>query len=39
MEDFVIYEPSLKKNISLFGILDGHGGNQVAAFVQKNFVD
>jgi serine/threonine protein phosphatase PrpC len=39
MEDFVIYEPEISKDVSLFGILDGHGGSEVARFVQKNFVE
>jgi serine/threonine protein phosphatase PrpC len=39
MEDFVVYEPDISKDVSLFGILDGHGGSQVASFVQKNFVE
>ena len=37
MEDFLIYEPSFTSYASLFGIIDGHNGPQIAKFTQKNF--
>lgn len=32
MEDSHIHEPDFDKDISLFAIFDGHGGDEVAKF-------
>jgi serine/threonine protein phosphatase PrpC len=36
MEDAHITNPNLMPNFHLFGIMDGHGGSEVAQFVQNN---
>jgi serine/threonine protein phosphatase PrpC len=37
MEDSFIAEMDLGDNNSLFGVFDGHGGSEVAKFVQNHF--
>lgn len=37
MEDAHISEPTLTPDISLFAVFDGHGGDEVAKFCEKNF--
>lgn len=39
MEDFTICEPDLAGDgkFSFFGVLDGHGGAEVAKYVQLHF--
>jgi len=38
MEDAHISKLDFNDNNSLFGIFDGHGGAEVAKFVEKNFI-
>lgn len=37
MEDAHISEPTLTPDIALFAVFDGHGGDEVAKFCEKNF--
>ena len=37
MEDSKITDPSFDRNTSVFGVFDGHGGKEVAKFVEKHF--
>lgn len=37
MEDAIIIQ-ELNENIYLFGIFDGHGGPEVAKYVEEHFV-
>ncbi|EAR90069.1 protein phosphatase 2C containing protein (macronuclear) [Tetrahymena thermophila SB210] len=37
MEDADICCPNLDNGIQLYGVFDGHGGQEVSSFVQKNF--
>eukprot|EP00350_Pseudokeronopsis_sp_OXSARD2_P004525 CAMPEP_0170548396 /NCGR_PEP_ID=MMETSP0211-20121228/6721_1 /TAXON_ID=311385 /ORGANISM="Pseudokeronopsis sp., Strain OXSARD2" /LENGTH=70 /DNA_ID=CAMNT_0010853927 /DNA_START=74 /DNA_END=286 /DNA_ORIENTATION=+ len=37
MEDATICRPGFDGAQGLFGVFDGHGGVEVAAFVQRNF--
>ena len=37
MEDNTIHYPNFDDNIALFGIFDGHGGNEASMFVKENF--
>jgi len=37
MEDSHIAHVGLPNNVSLFGVFDGHGGQEVALFVKKYF--
>lgn len=39
MEDAHINKLDLPNNIQLFGVFDGHGGKEVAYFVEKHFVE
>lgn len=39
MEDSHICSLNISKNTHLFGVFDGHGGKEVAQFVQKHFTD
>lgn len=39
MEDAHITSPYITDNVSIFGVFDGHGGREVAKFVEKHFVD
>lgn len=38
MEDSHISELEIDKDISFFGVYDGHGGNEVADFVKEHLV-
>jgi len=38
MEDSHIAELNLGDGCSVFGVFDGHGGDEVAMFVKRNFV-
>ena len=38
MEDSHIAVTNLPNNVSVFGVFDGHGGAEVAAFVKQNFI-
>jgi protein phosphatase 1G len=38
MEDTHIASTSLPNDISIFGVFDGHGGSEMALFVQKHFI-
>jgi len=38
MEDAHIVAPDIEEGISIFGVFDGHGGKEVALFVEKYFV-
>lgn len=39
MEDSHIARTDLPKGVQLFGVFDGHGGAEVARFVEKHFVE
>ena len=39
MEDAHIHRLDLPNDVHVFGIFDGHGGKEVALFVEKYFVD
>jgi protein phosphatase 1G len=39
MEDSHILRADLTNDVSVFGVFDGHGGREVAYFVEKHFVD
>ncbi|CAD8111388.1 unnamed protein product [Paramecium sonneborni] len=39
MEDAHINRPDLVQDVSVFGVFDGHGGKEVATFVEKHFID
>jgi len=39
MEDAHITQFNIAPKISLFGVFDGHGGREVAKFVEKHFVE
>lgn len=39
MEDAHISEPNLTQDTSLFAVFDGHGGDEVAKFCERHFVD
>jgi len=39
MEDAHIVNPEFEDGISCFGVFDGHGGKEVALFVEKFFVN
>lgn len=39
MEDAHIFETELPGDINVFGVFDGHGGDEVAKFVEKHFID
>jgi len=38
MEDTHIACTTLPNDVSIFGVFDGHGGSEVALFVQKHFI-
>lgn len=39
MEDAHITKPDLTNDVSVFGVFDGHGGKEVAQFVEKHFLE
>lgn len=39
MEDAHITKPDFMPDISVFGVFDGHGGKEVAIFVEKHFLE
>ncbi|CAD8119499.1 unnamed protein product [Paramecium sonneborni] len=39
MEDAHIHKPDIVQDVSIFGVFDGHGGREVAQFVEKHFID
>ena len=39
MEDAHITSLDIIQGVSVFGVFDGHGGQEVALFVEKHFVD
>lgn len=39
MEDAHIARPDLVDDLSIFGVFDGHGGKEVAKFVEKHFCE
>lgn len=41
MEDAHIHRPDLEgaPDVSVFGVFDGHGGKEVALFVEKHFIE
>ena len=39
MEDAAIHVAALDEDTSIFGVFDGHGGKEVALFVEKHFVE
>ncbi|CAD8121833.1 unnamed protein product [Paramecium sonneborni] len=39
MEDAHINRPDVLQDVSVFGVFDGHGGREVAYFVEKHFID
>lgn len=39
MEDSHITKADLTADISVFGVFDGHGGKEVAYFVERHFLE
>jgi len=39
MEDAHIAKINFEPECSLFGVFDGHGGKEVALFVEKHFIE
>ena len=39
MEDAHIHKLDLANDVHIFGVFDGHGGKEVALFVEKYFID
>lgn len=40
MEDAHILETNIKgEDISIFGVFDGHGGKEVAKFVERHYIN
>lgn len=39
MEDAHIHVCDLQPDLSIFGVFDGHGGKEVAIFVEKHFIE
>jgi len=39
MEDSHIVATNVVDNTHIFGVFDGHGGKEVALFVQKHFIE
>jgi len=39
MEDAHISKFNVTKNVHVFGVFDGHGGREVAKFVEKHFIE
>lgn len=39
MEDSHITKVDLTPEISVFGVFDGHGGKEVAYFVERHFIE
>ena len=39
MEDAEIAELDINKDVHIFAVFDGHGGREVAKFVEKHFVE
>lgn len=39
MEDAHIADLFVKENVQVFGVFDGHGGKEVAAYVEKHFIE
>ena len=39
MEDAHIHKLDLPNDVNVFGVFDGHGGKEVAIFVEKYFID
>jgi len=39
MEDAHIMEGNLDEDTAIFGVFDGHGGKEVAIFVEKHFIE
>jgi protein phosphatase 1G len=39
MEDTCIVQADFVNDCSVFGIFDGHGGQEVAKFVEKHFLE
>ena len=38
MEDAICYNTQIPREISVFGVFDGHGGCEVSRFTAKHFV-
>jgi serine/threonine protein phosphatase PrpC len=39
MEDAAITKVDIQPDLSLFAIFDGHGGREVAKYVEKHFIE
>jgi len=39
MEDSHIAKFNISPKVSIFGVFDGHGGREVAKFVEKHFIE
>jgi len=39
MEDAHIIKENLTEDTALFAVFDGHGGKEVAKFVEKHFIE
>ena len=39
MEDSHIAKLDIKENVHIFGVFDGHGGKEVAIWVERHFLE